>query len=183
MPDGVSGRAAPGRRLVQLYTGPGKGKTTAAVGQAVRALGRGWSVNLIQFCKPGEPSGEVLALRRLGRFEDRRFGARGFVPRGDPDPEDLRQAELGLEAASRAVRSGEWDMVVLDEIVQAVDLGLLSCGRVLDLVSAKPDSVELLLTGRNAPPEIRAAADLVSDIRDEKHPYRSGRGAREGIEY
>jgi cob(I)alamin adenosyltransferase len=170
------------RRCVQIYTGEGKGKTTAAMGQALRALGRGWKVLLIQFLKPPGGSGETAAFERLPGFESMQFGGPEFVISDRPDPMDSERAERGLNEAVRRIGEG-WDMVILDEILQAVSLGLLAEARVLDLVRSKPDNVELVLTGRGATPSLINASDLVTEMTPVKHPFRNGTPARSGIEF
>jgi cob(I)alamin adenosyltransferase len=153
------------------------------VGLSVRALGRGWKVRMIQFLKPPGGSGEAHACRRLPGFEATQHGASRFVPPGDVRPEDVRLAESGMRAAESAVQNGEWDLVVLDEIFPAVSLGLIGLDRVERLVRQKPDGVELVLTGRNAPAEIEEAADLVSRIEEVKHPFQLGIPARRGTDF
>lgn len=173
----------PQKRLVHVYTGDGKGKTCIAMGMAARALGRGWKVLALQFLKPADGSGEILFLKGTERFKSVQFGTADFVFRNRIGPEVRRIAEEGMEAAEKEVRSGEWDMVILDEILQAVDLGLLDLGRVHRLMAEKPDSVELVLTGRNAPDILIESADLVSEVREIKHPQGRGVKARKGIEF
>jgi cob(I)alamin adenosyltransferase len=170
------------RRLVHIYTGDGKGKTTAAMGLAVRALGRGWTVGVIQFMKTGE-TGEADFFRGVSGIEFRAFGHAGFVDPGKPSEEDRNAAKSGFGLADEWIRNRRFDLVVLDEILQAVRCGVLSAGRVLSLLEDKPDEVEVVLTGRNAPNELIQKADLVSDIREVKHPYAAGTPARRGIEF
>jgi cob(I)alamin adenosyltransferase len=170
------------RRFVHIYTGDGKGKTTAALGLAVRALGRGWKVLLIQFLKPLGGSGEIDACGKLPGFESMQFGGPAFVRSVPPDPEDVARAESALKTAGERIREG-WDMVILDEILQSVSLGLLDEDRVLDLVRARPDSVELVLTGRGATAPLIDAADLVTEMVAVKHPFEKGTPARAGVEY
>jgi cob(I)alamin adenosyltransferase len=171
------------RGLVHVITGNGKGKTCSAVGMSVRALGRGMKVLLIQFLKPEGGSGETIFLNRMEGFQSVQFGRAGFLNRDRIKPEDIRLAERGLEAAEEAVRSGKWDMVVLDEILQAADLGLIPPGRLLRLIADKPEALELVLTGRNAAKDVTGQADLVSEIREIKHPHQRGTRARRGIEF
>jgi cob(I)alamin adenosyltransferase len=171
------------KRLTQVYIGDGKGKTCAAVGQAVRALGRGWRVLLIQFLKPAGGSGETEACNRLEGFVSKQFGSREFVYPGRVRPDDIRSAQAGLDEAERALDQGLWDLVVLDEILDAASLGLVPYDRVLDLVRKKPETVELVLTGRHAPQSLIEAADLVSSFVSVKHPFEKGTPARKGIEF
>ncbi|MDM7924548.1 MAG: cob(I)yrinic acid a,c-diamide adenosyltransferase [bacterium] len=170
------------RKCVQIYTGDGKGKTTAALGLAMRALGRGWRVLLIQFLKPPGGSGETGACLRLPGFESMQFGGRAFVRSEPPDPADRERAERGLQAAEQRMGEG-WDMIILDEILQAVSLGLIGEENVLGLMRNRPDSVELVLTGRGATEALIAEADLVTEMVAVKHPYAKGMPARPGIEY
>lgn len=170
------------RKCVQIYTGDGKGKTTAAIGLALRALGRGWKVLLIQFLKPPGGSGETDLCLRLPGFESMQFGGRAFVRSEPPDPADRERAAHGLKAAEMSMGEG-WDMVILDEILQAVSLGLIEEEKVLDLIRNRSDSVELVLTGRGATAALIAAADLVTEMVAVKHPYGKGMPARPGIEY
>ena len=169
--------------MVHIITGDGKGKTCSAIGMAVRGLGRGMKVLLIQFLKPQAGSGEILYLKSESRFACLNFGIASFVNRSRLLPEDIRLASQGLEAAEKAVRSDEWDMVILDEVLLAADFGLVSVDRVLRMVEEKSGAVELVLTGRNAPAALIEKADLVSEIRPVKHPYWNGIQAREGIEF
>ncbi len=166
---------------VQVYTGNGKGKTTAALGLTLRAAGAGLRVFFAQFLKCGEYS-EIAALRR---FEDlvtvRQYGCPEFVT-GAPGEEDRAAARRGRLEAREALVSGEYGVVVLDEVNVAVRLGLFSAGEVLELLDARPPEVELVLTGRDADPRIVERADLVTEMREVKHYYRQGIKARKGIE-
>ena len=170
-------------RYIQVYTGDGKGKTTAAVGLALRALGAGWRVCFIQFFK-GQPSAELDMLQRAGgdHFTLLRFGAAHFVF-GEPAAEDCVEAQRGLAAARQAVTHGAFDLVVLDEINHATQLKLISIPELLALLDARPVSVELVLTGRHAAPELLERADLVSEMRGLKHYYTRQVHARSGIEF
>jgi len=168
--------------LVQVYTGDGKGKTTAALGLALRAVGRGFQVLMIQFLK-GEESGERLAAPRLApEFTIRHFGRCGFIRRAKPDAEDVAEAHAALALAQQSIKSGAYDLVILDEINIALYFKLLDVAEVLDLIKSRHPQVELVLTGRYAPPEIIAAADLVTEMKSLKHYYQDGVLAREGIE-
>ncbi|MBM4031753.1 MAG: cob(I)yrinic acid a,c-diamide adenosyltransferase [Planctomycetes bacterium] len=171
------------RGFVQLYTGDGKGKTTAALGLALRAAGRGLRSYMGQFMK-GRPGGEHEAVGRLaGLITIETYGSGRFLrPDEPPDPVEAALARDGLARARAAMLSGEYRLVVLDEACVAVAYGLLSVGEVLAFIREKPDGVELVLTGRGAPPELIAAADLVSDIHALKHYLAQGVEAREGIE-
>ncbi len=172
-----------GKGYIQVYTGNGKGKTTAALGLAVRAAGHRLRTVIIQFMKGWTDYGELAGVAMLAPFvEIRQAGRDVFVRRGDPDPEDLRLAREGLRAAQETVTGGKADIVVLDEIVSAVDFGLLPLGEVLGLLTRKPDGMEIVLTGRGAPREIVEAADLVTEMREIKHYYAKGVDARAGVE-
>ena len=165
----------------QLYTGDGKGKTTAALGLLVRAVGAGLHVYVGQFIKAGDYS-EIRTLReRFPEVTLEQYGRGRFVV-GEPSPEDIQAARDGLARLSAAMTGGEWDVVIADEIAVAVDLGLLPVDDVLALIDRKPDAVELVLTGRNAHPRIQEAADLVSRIDAVKHYFDDGVDARPGIE-
>ncbi len=169
--------------LIQIYTGNGKGKTTAALGLALRAVGRELKVCMIQFMKGGGPYGEHLAAPRLAPFLTIiQTGREGWVNRDNPDPEDKRLARGALELAGKALGGGEYDLVILDEVNGAVAFGLVTVDEVLALMERKPANVELVLTGRNADERIIAAADLVTEMREIKHYYRKGIPSRVGIE-
>lgn len=169
--------------LVQVYTGDGKGKTTAAVGLGLRAAGHGLRVFLLQFMK-GDPNyGELLALKSISNFEFLQSGLPTFVKKGSPSPEDLRLAAAGLARAHELLEDGSYDVIILDEINCAVDYGLIAVDDVLRLIERKPPHVELVLTGRNAPREVLMRADLVSEVLEIRHPFQRGIGAREGIEH
>jgi cob(I)alamin adenosyltransferase len=168
--------------MVQVYTGEGKGKTTCALGLGLRAVGRGFKVFMIQFMK-GQDSGELHSLERLAPdFTIRQFGRRGFIKKGQPHPEDLTKAGEALALAQKIITGGVYDLVILDEVNVALHLGLLNLPQVLELIRARPAHVEVVLTGRNAPPEIMAAADLVTEMKNIKHYFAAGVPARPGIE-
>ncbi|MCM2359096.1 MAG: cob(I)yrinic acid a,c-diamide adenosyltransferase [Geobacteraceae bacterium] len=168
---------------IQVYTGNGKGKTTAALGLALRAAGRELMVCMIQFMKGGGPYGEHLAAPRLAPYLTIiQTGREGWVNRENPDPEDKRLAGEALQMAGEALAGGRYDLVILDEINGAVSFGLLSVEEVLALIGTKPATVELVLTGRNADQRIIEAADLVTEMREVKHYYKTGVPARVGIE-
>jgi cob(I)alamin adenosyltransferase len=183
-----------GKGLVQVYTGNGKGKTTAALGLALRAAGHQLRTCVIQFMKRGWESGERTSVARLApeveihAFGSERWGDSGTRPQGTPwwelppSEEDRAQAQQALAFGRQTVTGGEWDIVVLDEVLGALRHGLLSLDQLLALIHDKPSSVELVLTGRDAPAEIIAAADLVTEMKEVKHPFRKGVKARKGIE-
>jgi len=170
------------RGLVQIYTGNGKGKTTAALGLALRALGAGLKIYLGQFIKKGQFS-EIKALRRFHpNIIIRQYGSGCFV-KGKPTPADIRCARKGLNDLSRAMISGKYDLVIADEIICAVNAGLIFAKEALHLIDRKPASVELVLTGRNAPNQIIKRSDLVTEMRKIKHPFDKGISGRKGIEF
>ncbi|MEW6541678.1 MAG: cob(I)yrinic acid a,c-diamide adenosyltransferase [Bacillota bacterium] len=172
------------RGLVLVFTGDGKGKTTAALGLALRAWGQGLRVLVIQFVKGDVETGELKAAARMDGLEVRPLGA-GFVFPGDEEGlHRHREAAAAALGAARAALEGRgYEMVVLDEIFVALSLGLVTLDEVSALPDQKPEGVHLVLTGRGAPPEIVARADLVTEMREIKHHYRSGVGAQRGIEY
>ncbi len=169
--------------MVHVYTGDGKGKTTAALGLALRALGHGLKVYLIQFMKGDPEYGELRAGRRLDGLTIRQFGRTDFVDRDHPAEEDLALARQGLEHAREIMAAGRCDLMILDEINVALDFGLVPVKSVLELIESKPHDMELILTGRSAPRPIIQAADLVTEMREIKHYYQQGRTARDGIEH
>jgi cob(I)alamin adenosyltransferase len=169
--------------LVQVYTGNGKGKTSAAFGLALRAIGRGLEVYIIQFIKGGFDYGELYIADKLPGLKLKAFGRGKFVSEKEPDKEDVDLAEEALRTAEEAVKSHEYDVIVLDEVNVALNLRLIKTERVLQLIREKPVQTELVLTGRKAPKEIIEAADLVTEMTEVKHPYNSGFRARKGIEY
>ena len=168
--------------LIMVYTGDGKGKTTAAVGQAVRALGHGYKVFMIHFMK-GRDYGEFLATDKMQNLTLVRAGRDDFVSRENPDPVDVELADNGFEQAEKAVMSGDYNLVVLDEINVAVDYSLIEESRLLELLKNKPQHVALVLTGRNASPELVKMADTVSEVLAIKHHYETGADCCKGIEY
>ena len=171
------------RGLTQVYTGDGKGKTSAAFGLALRAVGRGLKVYVIQFIKGGFDYGELYVVKRLPNFKMKAFGRGKFVTDVPPTEDDVRLAKEAFELAREVVNGGEYDIVVLDEINVALHLKLLGIEEVVDLIRRKPKHVELILTGRSAPPEVVELADLVTEMREVKHPYTKGVPPRKGIEY
>lgn len=170
--------------LVEIYTGDGKGKTTAAFGLALRALGRGKRVIIFQFIKSdSSPSGEVLALRKSFPELEIVIGGRGRFIVGKPSEEDISLAKDLYRRIVSSASSGEYDLVIVDEIFPAYRVGLISLGEIIELIDKKSANTELVLTGRGAPEEIIKLAHLVTDMREIKHPYKEGIKARIGIEY
>lgn len=171
------------RGLVFVYTGNGKGKTTAAMGQALRAVGHGLKVLVVQFMK-GKKYGEVLAAEKyLPGVDIYQCGLDSFVMRGNPAPIDIELAGKGLSIAREALSSGQYNIVILDEINVALDFKLIPLGDVVELIKQRTPSVDVILTGRYAPAEIIEIADTVSDVREVKHHYATGIKERAGIEY
>ena len=169
--------------LVQVFTGDGKGKTTAALGTVMRALGQGLRVFIVFFMKGEFPYGEGNILSQLPNVDVARFGSLDFIDPANIKPEEREQAELALAAGREAVFSGKYDLVVLDEVNVALAFKLISVDEVLKLIKDKPASVELILTGRKADTELIKVADLVTECLKIKHPYEKGVSSRRGIEY
>jgi len=173
------------RGLILINTGPGKGKTTAALGTALRAVGCGMRVLMLQFIKGSWHYGELDAVENFGgNFVLKQMG-RGFVKIGgaEPDPEDVRMVEDAWAEAREAIYSGDWDMVVLDEINYAISYKMLEAAVVAEALKGKPEMVHVILTGRNAHPALVELADTVTEMREVKHAYQKGILAQRGIEY
>lgn len=169
--------------MVQVYTGDGKGKTTAALGLALRASGQGLKVYIIQFMKGWPFYGELESVKHLPGVTMRQFGRPDFVSKENPDPQDVRGAQEALEHAREVVVSGKYDLVILDEINVALEFGLVPLANVMSLLDQRPPQVELVLTGRWAPGALIARADLVTEMLAIKHPYNDGVQAHKGIEF
>ncbi|MHC1566520.1 MAG: cob(I)yrinic acid a,c-diamide adenosyltransferase [Candidatus Syntropharchaeia archaeon] len=169
--------------LIHVYTGDGKGKTTASLGLAFRAAGHGFRVFMIQFMKGIENRdyGELKFSQTFHNLTMVQFGT-GFVGK-KPSEFDILSARKGMECAKKAINSGKYDIVILDEINVAINYGLVPLEEVIELIEKKPNGVELILTGRNAPEEIIERSDYVTEMRLIKHPYDRGIGARVGIEF
>ncbi len=171
------------RGLIQVYTGNGKGKTTAALGLALRAVGHGLKVLMIQFMKGEINYGEIEASKRLSpNLVIIQSGRDKFVSKTNPDSIDIELAKKGLSLAKEEILSQKYDIVILDEINVAIDYGLIPLSDLLNLIDSKPDSVEIVLTGRNAKLEVIEKADLVTEMIEIKHYYHKGIPARKGIE-
>lgn len=171
------------RGMIHVYTGNGKGKTTAALGLALRAVGHGFRVYMIQFMKGNINYGELKGAKRLSPgFYIKQVGRETFVDFDNPDPEDIRLARDGLHLAKKIVSSGKFDIVILDEINVAVYFKLIPVEEIIDLIKKKPQHVELILTGRYAHEKIVDMADLVTEMREIKHYFTKGVKSREGIE-
>lgn len=174
------------RGLVQVYSGEGKGKTTAAFGLALRAAGQGLKVCIIQFLKPPKrKTGEVNAAQQVSGIEIFGFDGGFIVPQSDTKAieEAKKSCQQALAVAREKLSQKGLDVLILDEVNVALSLGLLGLNEVLRLISDRPSNLELVLTGRGAPRELIEAADLVTEMRMIKHPYREGVAARKGIEY
>ena len=171
------------RGLVQIFTGDGKGKTSAAIGAVIRALGHGLRVYIAFFMKGDYPYGERSILSQFPNVTMESFGTRGFVDPANIKLEEKEEAKRGLAAARKAMLNGSYDLVVLDEINLAVAWNLVELDDVVKLIEDKPSGVELILTGRRADSELVKAADLVTEMLKIKHPYDEGVAGREGIEY
>lgn len=171
------------RGLVMVITGNGKGKTTSAFGQALRAIGQGYKVCMIQFMK-GRKYGEILAAEQhLPGFVYYQFGLDSFVMRDNPAPVDVDLAREGFAKAKEIVQSDQYDMVILDEINVVVDFKLIPEEDLIGLIKTKPANVDLVLTGRYATEKVKEKADLVSEVTEIKHHYNAGIKGRAGIEY
>ena len=174
-----------GQGLLIIYTGPGKGKTTCALGTAFRAVGQGLRVLMVQFIKGSWHYGELDSTKAFGEnFVMKQMG-RGFVKVGgaETDPEDTRMVQAAWDEARQAILSGEWDLVVLDEINYAIGYGMLEPAAVAETLRNKPEMVHVILTGRNAHPQLVELADTVTEMREVKHAYQKGILAQRGIEF
>jgi len=173
------------RGLVMVYTGDGKGKTTASLGLALRQVGWGRRVLIIQFMKgKGNVYGErIAAEKHLPLLEIEQHGRDDFVDLANPSQVDKDLARGALRRVEQAFSSGRYGMVVLDEVNVAAAYGLISIREVLDLLAKRPPELDVVLTGRRCPPEVMEAADMVSEVKELKHHFKKGVAAREGIEY
>lgn len=173
---------------IQVYTGDGKGKTTASLGLAMRALGRGWKVLIVMFTKGGNDYGELVSFANLcPDYKDNvkivQAGLDRIVYSSNIADEDRKQAQQGWNTAKEAIKNDEYQLIILDEANIALDLELIQLDEMLDVLKNKPDEMEIVLTGRNAKPEIVEIAHLVSEIKPVKHYWDKGVIARKGIEY
>jgi cob(I)alamin adenosyltransferase len=169
--------------MIQIYTGNGKGKTTAALGLGLRAVGHGLKVIMIQFMKGEINYGELEAVKHLPDFKIEQHGRPDFVNPENPDKEDIRLAEQALKRAVKVIKNKEFDIVILDEINVAVSFGLIKAEKVIELIKNTSKKTELILTGRYMPEEFIKYADLISEVREVKHHFQAGVPARKGIEY
>jgi len=167
--------------MIQVYTGNGKGKTTAAIGLAIRAAGAGKKVYICQFCK-GRCYNEIKVLKKFKKIRVEQFGRRCFIKKS-PEKIDIQMALAGFKAASEIMRKKKHQLVILDEINIAVKLGLIPLSDLIKLIKQTPKNIELVLTGRYAHAKVIKLADLVSRIEQIKHYYRKGIKARNGLEF
>ncbi len=173
---------------IQVYTGNGKGKTTASLGLAMRALGRCWKVLIIMFMKGGDDYGELNSFRNLSPEIARNLtiiqaGPDRIVYQNNKTDEDTELIKKGWELAKKSIKNDEYNLIILDEANIAIDLGLIDLQEMLDVLKNKPEEMEIVLTGRNARQEIIDIAHLVSEIKPVKHYWDTGIAARKGIEY
>jgi len=167
---------------IHIYTGPGKGKTTAALGLGLRATGAGFNVHMIQFMK-GRRYSEIDALENLPNFTISQHGRDEFVSKEKPEQIDIDLALEGFTHAKEMINNNNHDMIILDELNVAVDYNLISLENVLKLIEEKPEKLELVLTGRDVHPELVKIADVVTEMLEIKHPYQQGIPARKGIDF
>ena len=177
--------SAPGNKgLVSIFTGDGKGKTTAAIGTAVRAAGHGLRVFIVFFAKGNQFSnGEAKALSRLPNITIASYKHKGWIDKENITPEEKEQAQSALASAREAMHSGKYDLIVLDEINIVINYNMVSLDEMVNFINDKPANVELILTGRYAEPKLVQMADLVTEMLAVKHPYNSGVKARPGFDY
>lgn len=173
---------------IQVYTGDGKGKTTASLGLAMRALGRCWKVLIIMFTKGGDNYGELNSFRELSSEISENLtivqaGLDRVVYKDNQNEDDAKEIKKGWELAKKVIQNHEYQLLILDEINIAIDLGILDEDEVIEVLKNKPDEMEIVLTGRNAHPKIIEIAHLVSKIEPVKHYWNTGIAARKGIEY
>lgn len=172
--------------LVIVYTGNGKGKTTAALGMALRAVGYGHKICLIQFIKGSWPYGEMKSVKRLEPELELIIAGKGFVGIIDdksPIEEHQKVAKQALKTSKERIQSDKYNIVILDEVNYAINLGLIDKKEVLDIIKSKPEKLNLVLTGNHAKQEIIDAADLVTEMKEIKHPFKSGIKAKKGIDF
>jgi len=169
--------------FIQIYTGNGKGKSTAAIGQAVRAAGSGFKTYIAQFMKE-YPYSELISLKNLSQWITiEQFGGDDFVYKKElPGKEELDKAEQGLQNAKEKMLSNEYDIIILDEAIVAIYFKLIETNDLIKFIKAKPKNVELILTGRYCPEELIDLADLVTEMKEVKHYYQNGVTSRRGIE-
>ncbi len=169
--------------MIQIYTGNGKGKTTAAIGLGIRAIGHGYKVLMVQFMKGEDIYGEIKALKNIPNFEVYQFGLKTFVKKGDLKEKEIKITREGFLFAKEKIMSKNYFLVILDEINIAIDYGLIPLEEVIELLKNSPKETEIVLTGRYCPKELYEYADLVSEIKEVKHPFQKGFFGRKGIDY
>jgi cob(I)alamin adenosyltransferase len=169
--------------MIHIYTGNGKGKTTAALGIALRAVGHGLKVIMIQFMKGKIDYGELKSAGQLSNFTIEQYGRPDFVNPDNPDKEDIRLANEAFARVRQVTMSCEYDIVILDEVNVAVNYGLIKSKDVIDLFDRKPSKVTLVLTGRRMPEEFAQYADVITECREIKHYFSKGVQAQKGLEY
>ncbi|HXV66559.1 MAG TPA: cob(I)yrinic acid a,c-diamide adenosyltransferase [Nitrosopumilaceae archaeon] len=172
--------------LVIVYTGGGKGKTTASLGMALRAVGHGHKICMIQFIKGSWSYGEMNSVKRLEPELEFIISGKGFVGIIDdksPKEDHIKIAQEAIKISKQKIKSGKYDLVILDEINYAVNLGLVDIKDVISLIKSKPEKLNLVLTGNHAKPEIIELADLVTEMKEIKHPFKSGIKAKKGIDF
>jgi cob(I)alamin adenosyltransferase len=168
--------------LIQVYFGNGKGKTTAALGQALRAAGRNKKILIVQFMKKWD-YGELHSIEQIPQITIKTFGTKDFVYKGKAKEIDYQEAKKAFTEGVQGAQSGQYDIVIFDELNVAIYFELLELQQVMDFLEKKPEEVEIIITGRNAPQAIIDKADLATEMRETKHPYQKGIQARIGIEY
>lgn len=167
--------------LVQVYTGKGKGKTTASLGLGFRAAARNINVLMIQFLKPASDYGEHIAVEKFDNFTIKPLGSNRFV--NNPSEDDKKEAKIILDKAKEEIYSNKYGLVILDEINVAMHFNLIAPEDVIDILKNRPENIEIVMTGRGAPDKIIEYADLVTEMKQIKHPFEKGISARKGIEY
>jgi cob(I)alamin adenosyltransferase len=170
------------KRYIQVYTGSGKGKTTAALGLGLRAAGAGLRVHMIQFMK-GRRYSEINSIEKLSNISISQYGRDEFVNKDKPEQIDIDLAREGFLYAKKLIKSKKYDMIILDEINVAVDFNLINLHELIKVIESKPENLELVLTGRYAHPEIQIIADYVTEMLEIKHPYQQGIEARKGVDF
>ena len=168
--------------MIHIYTGNGKGKTTAALGLALRAVGAGKKVLMVQFLKDGSSS-ELKAIRRIKNFEVKVFGKKGFISKNNLTKKDFNLASQGFNFIQKAIESKKYDLIILDEINLMINFGLIKVEDLIKLIKKTPSKTELILTGRHASKKLIHLADLVTEMKETKHYFKKGLKARKGIEF
>ena len=168
--------------FIQIYTGSGKGKTTAAIGLGLRAVGAGFKVHMVQFMK-GRRYSEIDGIEQLTNFTVSQHGRDEFVNKKNPEKIDIDMAQDGFKFAKKIINENKYDIIILDEINVAIDFNLINLEEVLQLIEKKPEPLELIFTGRYAHSELIKKADLVTEMLEIKHPYQKGILSRKGIDF